>query len=295
MPFVARACASSAVISSGSQPSSTSSAERLEHEVRIHRGGAVADERRDAVHAARLARLDDDAGLQARALADEVVVHGRRSRAATGSARARGRRAVGEDEDVRAGGERCVRLGAEPVERALEARRRLRRRATSCRSCTLMKTSERTCRSCSSSVSSRIGFVDHELARVLGVSSSRLCSDPTLACDAHHDRLADRVDRRVRHLREQLLEVRVEQRLAAREHGERRVVPHRADRLLGVPRERREDHLHVLLRVAEEELPRAQRLGRRPAASSGSGRSREAHRLLVDPLARTACASRSRA
>ena len=43
-----------------------------------------------------------------------------------------------------------------------------------------------------------------------GVSPSRLRSEPTLGRDAHHDRLADRVDRRVRHLREELLEVVVE-------------------------------------------------------------------------------------
>ena len=115
--------------------------------------------------------------------------------------------------------------------------------------------------------------VDHELARVLG----RLVEQVALRADArlhaHHDRLADRVDRRVRHLREELLEVRVEERLAVGEHGERRVVPHRADRLLGVPRERREDHVHVLLRVAERELALAQRLVPARAAARRSGRS----------------------
>ena len=116
-----------------------------------------------------------------------------------------------------------------------------------------------------------------------GVSSSRLRSEPTLARDAHHDRLADRVDRRVRHLREELLEVRVEQRLAAGEHGERRVVAHRADRLLGVPRERREDRLHVLLRVAEEQLARAQRLARR-LGRRRRRQLREPQLLALDPL-----------
>ena len=66
-------------------------------------------------------------------------------------------------------------------------------------------------------------------SRRAGCARSRRC-----VCDAHHDRLADRVDRRVRHLREQLLEVRVEERPPVGEHGERRVVAHRADRLLGV-------------------------------------------------------------
>ncbi len=74
--------------------------------------------------------------------------------------------------------------------------------------------------------------VDHELPRMLG----RLVEQVALRADerlhAHHDRLADRVDRRVRDLREELLEVRVEERPPVGEHGERRVVPHRADRLL---------------------------------------------------------------
>ena len=78
-----------------------------------------------------------------------------------------------------------------------------------------LKTSESTRRSCSSSSSSRIGLSITSCRACSGVSSSRLRSEPTLARDAHHDRLADRVDRRVRHLREELLEVRVEERLAA--------------------------------------------------------------------------------
>ena len=83
--------------------------------------------------------------------------------------------------------------------------------------------------------------------------------------DAHHDRLARRVDRRVRHLREQLLEVGVEERPLVGEDGEREVVAHRADRLLGVARERRQDHLQVFLRPAERKLARAQRLAARHA------------------------------
>ncbi len=48
------------------------------------------------------------------------------------------------------------------------------------------------------------------------------------------------------------------------EDREGRVVAHRADRLLGVPRKRRQDHLHVLERVAERDLPLPQRLRREP-------------------------------
>ena len=135
------------------------------------------------------------------------------------------------------------------------------------------KTSVSTWRSRSSSSSSRIGFAITSWR----ACSGRLVEQVPLRADAglhaHHDRLADRVDRRVRHLREELLEVGVEQRLPVGEDGERQVVPHRADRLLGVPRERREDHLHVVLRVAERELALAQRLG-------GAGEVRPRRQIL---------------
>ena len=106
--------------------------------------------------------------------------------------------------------------------------------------------------------------VDHELARMLG----RLVEQVALRADerlhAHHDGFADRIDRWVRHLREQLLEVRVHQRTAVGQDGERRVVAHRTDRLLAVDREGREHHLHVLLRVAERQLQAADRFAGRP-------------------------------
>ena len=52
--------------------------------------------------------------------------------------------------------------------------------------------------------------------------------------ERHHELLADRIDRRIRHLREQLLEVVVEDLRPVRQHRQRRVVAHRADRLLAV-------------------------------------------------------------
>ena len=47
-----------------------------------------------------------------------------------------------------------------------------------------------------------------------GTSESRLRSRPDADVQAHHDLLADRIDRRVGDLCEQLLEVREERRLA---------------------------------------------------------------------------------
>ena len=48
---------------------------------------------------------------------------------------------------------------------------------------------------------------------------------PDVALERHDDFLADRVDRRVGHLREELLEVVVEHRGCSREHAERVSLP----------------------------------------------------------------------
>ena len=127
--------------------------------------------------------------------------------------------------------------------------------------------------------------VDHELARVLG----RLVEQVPLGADerlhAHHDRLADRVDRRVRHLREELLEVRVEERPPVGEHGERRVVAHRARP--PPPRSRRAAR-------ASPSCPPACSRRRAAARRSGSAERRaaarsrqvgEPHVLALEPLA----------
>ncbi len=88
--------------------------------------------------------------------------------------------------------------------------------------------------------------------------AGRLLEEVALAADTRHQRhdrlLADGVDGRVRHLRELLLEVPVEELWPLREHRERDVHAHRAHRLLAAGRHRPEEHLEILLGVAEAEL-----------------------------------------
>ena len=72
------------------------------------------------MHAAGLARLDDDSRLQARAFANEMMVHGP-GRKQGGNRHTTGAgTSVGQDEDVRAGGEGHVGLGADAFDGALE-------------------------------------------------------------------------------------------------------------------------------------------------------------------------------
>ena len=87
------------------------------------------------------------------------------------------------------------------------------------------------------------------------------------------DLLADAVDRRIGDLREELLEIVVEQARPVGEHRQRGVVAHRADGLDAVARHRRDDDALILVRVAEGDLALQQRVvirrGRPPAPPAG--------------------------
>ena len=75
-----------------------------------------------------------------------------------------------------------------------------------------------------------------------------------VADERHHHLFADGIDRRVRHLREKLLEV-IEQRLRLiGKTGERRIGSHGADRLFAVHRHRRHQEAHVFIGVTEGAL-----------------------------------------
>ncbi len=121
--------------------------------------------------------------------------------------------------------------------------------------------------------------------------------------ERHHQLFADRIDRRIRHLREKLLEIVVKHFRPVRQHRQRGIVAHRADRLLAIGRHRREDHLQVFLRVAERLLAveqrhfRARRRRRRrqvlqrdaravdPRAVRLGGRERALELVVVDDAA----------
>ena len=106
----------------------------------------------------------------------------------------------------------------------------------------------------------------------------------------HHELLADRIDRRVGDLREQLLEVVVERLRPVGQHRQRRVVAHRADRLLAGLRHRRQQELQVFLRVAECLLAIEQRHRRTASAAPGSGISSSRNAAARRSTRGTACA-----
>jgi hypothetical protein len=81
---------------------------------------------------------------------------------------------------------------------------------------------------------------------------------PEARLQAHHPRFPKAVDRRVRHLAEILPEEVAHAARVGGNHRKRRIVPHRADSLLGVVHHRAEDQLHVLHGVPGGNLQLAQ-------------------------------------
>ena len=74
--------------------------QRLEGEIGVDRLGAVAGKAGEVMHLARFARLDDEADGGAQALADQVMMHGRRREQRGDRNPVRPDHAVGEDDDV---------------------------------------------------------------------------------------------------------------------------------------------------------------------------------------------------
>ena len=144
--------------------------ERLEREIRIDRAGAVANQQRDVMHLARVARFEHQRATRPRALAHQVMVHAR------GREQARDRRELRGRRRDPTGSGCCGRpspprwpAGTAASIAAREARRRLLRAGTASaasidrnRRCSMW----RSFASCSLSM---IGIRDADLAARLGL------------------------------------------------------------------------------------------------------------------------------
>ena len=106
--------------------------------------------------------------------------------------------------------------------------------------------------------------LDLDLPARLRARIEQVALGPDRRLHRRDELLADRVERRVGDLREDLLEVVVEQARTIRQRGERRVGAHRAERLLALRRHRREQQPQIFVRVAEQLLaPRDRFVARR--------------------------------
>mmetsp|Transcript_100539 Transcript_100539/g.288012 ORF Transcript_100539/g.288012 Transcript_100539/m.288012 type:complete len:1151 (+) Transcript_100539:506-3958(+) len=229
--------------------------EGLVGHVRADSVAAKAEHRGKVVHLTRVAALGEEGGLGALLGTEQVLVHGadrqqRRDREAVGAGEfvrehdglgavgavvaldglrhlsADGREGVVEALRPRTNGEGGIDDGPAPsVE--LGGFDRLH----------LLKGEDR--------------VVDHEAGAVLRPRDEEVRLGPDGAHQRHDHLLTDRVDRRVGHLREELLEVIEDVARLRTEDGEGGIVTHRPEGLLATNGHRIEKHVHRLRGVAE--------------------------------------------
>jgi len=258
----------------------------LERQVGIDRARAVADEQTEVVHLARLAALDDQARLGTRSLAQQVVVHGR-ARQERGDGRAIAVVvAVRQDDDAAPFPHRRGGLLADRVERRHQpglavrdpeqGRHRLGLEGPAARG--PVENPQLLGRT---AVEDRARQVN--LVRGLGLGIEEVALGADGGAGRHDQLLADGVDGRVGHLREELLEVARQAPRLLREDRERRIRAHRADCLAADLRHGR-DQPQVFGGVPEGAL-RDLELGRGQHRLGLAKRQLgEKHALLVEPL-----------
>ncbi len=200
--------------------------ERLEGQVRIDGAGAVADEQGEVMHLARLAALEDQADLGARALADQVMMHpgdGEQGR----DRRHRPRMAaIAEDDEIVAGSDHLAGVTAQGVHRLFQSlfalvdgeQDRQRDRFEIARTLAVQLPQ----------LVQLVVFEDRRFQLDLPGGARRRFEQVVLGADGrlhrHDEFFADAIHRRIRHLREQLLEVVVE---AAADDPRERPMPRR--------------------------------------------------------------------
>ena len=231
--------------------------DRLEREVRVDGTRAEPDQQRHVVHLARVAALDDQAHLRARLLTDEMVVDRTREQQRRDRCVHLVGVAVREHDDARAARDRITDERAHVVERRPQS---------------LAAVGDAVQAADHHALEVRMGAVvvdvddlgeivvvddgERQLQLTAAVRSGR--EQVRLGADAGahggDDLLADGVERRVRHLCEQLLEVVEQETRTLRQHRNRRVGAHGTERLAGGAGHRRDDDLQLLLGVAEHLL-----------------------------------------
>ena len=94
-------------------------------------------------------------------------------------------------------------------------------------------------------------LVDLEPLVAAGIAAQQVGARADHADQRHNQFFADRVDRRIGDLREVLLEIVVEQPRTVRQHRNRSVGAHRAERIVGIDRHRLKEARKIFLRIAE--------------------------------------------
>jgi hypothetical protein len=211
------------------------------------------------MHLARLARLDDEADAHPVAFADQVMMHAR------GREERRDRRELGihasvrHDEEAMAVGDGLARLAAELGHGAREPDRTVGDREEHGDGGGLEARQVHVADPRQLLVVQDRGL-ELELPAGVGRRLEEIALGADRRRDLRHQLLADAVERRIRDLGEELLEVVVEQPRPVRQHGERGIGAHGAHGLLAVHRHGPEEDAQILVRVAEGELALEHRL-----------------------------------
>mmetsp|Transcript_20954 Transcript_20954/g.80705 ORF Transcript_20954/g.80705 Transcript_20954/m.80705 type:complete len:801 (-) Transcript_20954:283-2685(-) len=262
--------------------------QRFERQVGVNGFGAITGQHGEVVHLARGARLDDQAGRRAQPLAHQVVVHRGQGQQRWDRDAVLAHVAVRDDQDVVAGLDRVHGGGAQRSQLRLDTFAPPGARVGDVQLLGL----ELAVRGPLDATQPRhVVEVEDGLAdlqphrRVDRVDVQQVGLGADEAVQRHHDVFADRVDRRVRDLREQLLEVVVERLVLAGEHRQGRVVAHRADAFLAIGGHRGEQELDVLLRRAKGLLAVQQRRVERRTNALRNGDIVELDADVFDPLA----------
>ena len=207
------------MIDAGEQALQDQVVQRLEGQIGIDHSRTVAEEQRAVVHLARVARLDHECTARARAFAHQVMVHPRRGEQARNRRVRRAHAAVGEDQDRVAGVHRIAGARAQVGHRPLEPRPVLRgveQHRQRDRPEPLVFEVPQLGRF----LVADDRVLDLDLPARLGPRVQQVALRADGRLHRRHQLLADGIERRVRHLREQLLEIVVEHARPVREHGQ---------------------------------------------------------------------------
>ena len=224
-------------------------ADALVGHVGVDAAGGVAHERGEVVGAEGVAGLHHDVCEHAHAGADEVVVHAAQ-REQAGDGHLAGTRAVGEHHDVHARAHRGLDVGVQLGERLLERVGTGLALVGGVEDLRLEAHAVDGADAAERVVGEHRALQAHEAAGVAAVLE-QVAVVAEVEHAGGHEALAQRVDGRVGHLGEELVEVVVERAVLLREHRERRVDAHRGQRRLAGRGHGANALVHVVVVVAQ--------------------------------------------
>ena len=223
---------------------------RLEGDIGVDRIGAVSNEQAVVMDLTGFPCLEDDANLRPFGRPDQVMVHRAAGEQGADLHAIRADGAVGKNQQRVARGDGGVRLVADSIERGDEAGRSFRARPGDIdhgggptAMIELLQGRELLIRE------NRMG--DAKPLSMLRRCFQQVAFRPDRALERHDDLFADRIDRGICHLGEELLEVVVDHPRLIRQTGKRGVVTHRTDRIALLADEWQEHELHRLDGEAE--------------------------------------------